>query len=223
MGSATVPRLTGEALGTAMLVFFAVSGLITGGGIFVGAIALLVTAAVVFWIFGGHFNPWITLANAIRGSVGWVAAGLIMIAQLLGGILGALLLWAVHGARGVGDNLGATRVTVAETQGYITPILAETLAVFLLCCVVFALADGHNLGIGMGLAYAAGTMAIFVVTMASMNLARSLGPEVVLLFAGETADWDSFGKLWVYAVSGVLGAALAGLLYPLWRPSADAK
>jgi glycerol uptake facilitator-like aquaporin len=102
---------------------------------------------------------------------------------------------------------------------FITAILAEALAVFLLCCVVLATGDGPYAGIGMGLAYAAGTLAIFAVTGASLNFARSLGPEVVMLFAGEKADWESFGRLGVYAAGGILGAALAGLLYPLWRPS----
>ena len=226
MGSVTAQRLTAEAIGTAMLVFFAVGSLITAGGqAFVGAIALLVTAAVVFWIFGGHFNPWITLATAIRGTLDWLGAAAIIVAQLLGGIVGALLLWAVLGSRGAASGLGVTRLApdIADTggRGLIGAILAETLAVFLLCCVVFALTGngtGGNVGIGMGLAYAAGTLAIFVITAASMNFARTLGTEVVLLVAGETPDWPGFGKIWVYAVSGLLGAALAGLLYPLWRP-----
>lgn len=225
MGSASVPRLIGEAIGTAMLVFFALGGLMTNGGqSFFGAVALLFTAAVAFWIFGGHFNPWITLATAIKGAVDWLGAAAIIVAQLAGGIAGALLMWAVFGANGVESGLGVSRlspeVTDAGGKGLVTAIIAEALAVFLLCCVVFALADSNNLGIGMGLAYAAGTMAIFAVTGASMNFARSLGPDVVMLFAGPSADWAAFGKLWVYLVSGALGAALAGLLYPLWRPAA---
>jgi len=216
-----MPRLTAEVIGTAMLVFFGVSSLVTSGGqAFIGAVAFLVTAAVAVWIFGGHFNPWITLAVAIRGSLDWLGSVIIIAAQLVGGIIGALFVWAVLGAKGVNDGLGVTRlspdVVNAGAKGYIMAILAETLAVFLLCCVF--LAAGANTGIGMGLAYAAGTLAIFAVTGASMNLARSLGPDVVMLFAAPSADWEGFGQLPVYAVSGVLGAVLAAVLYPLWRP-----
>jgi glycerol uptake facilitator-like aquaporin len=216
-----MPRLTAEVIGTAMLVFFGISSLITSGGqAFIGAVAFLVTAAVAAWIFGGHFNPWITLAVAIRGSLTWLACGAIIAAQLVGGIIGALFVWAVLGARGVNEGLGITRLSAevanAGAKGYITAILAETLAVFLLCCVF--LAAGANSGIGMGLAYAAGTLAIFAVTAASMNFARSLGPDVVMLFAGQTVDWAGVGQLLVYAISGVLGALLAAVLYPLWRP-----
>jgi glycerol uptake facilitator-like aquaporin len=221
MGSATMPRLAAEVIGTAMLVFFGVASLLNSGGdAFIGAVAFLVTAAVAVWVFGGHFNPWITLATALRGSVDWLGAVVIIAAQLVGGIIGALFVWAVLGERGVNEGLGVTRLSPdilnAGTKGYLMAILAETLAVFLLCCVFFA--AGANTGIGMGLAYAAGTLAIFVLTAASMNFARSLGPDVVMLFAGETADWEGFGRLWVYALSGGLGAALAALLYPMWRP-----
>jgi len=216
-----MPRLAAEVIGTAMLVFFGVSSLVTSGGqAFIGAIAFLVTAAVAVWVFGGHFNPWITLAVAIRGSLDWLGGLVIIVAQLVGGIIGALFVWAVLGAKGVNDGLGVTRlspdVTNAGGKGYIMAILAEALAVFLLCCVFFS--AGANSGIGMGLAYAAGTLAIFAVTAASMNFARSLGPDVVMLFAADSPDWEGFGRLWVYAVSGALGAALAALLYPLWRP-----
>jgi len=227
MGSATVPRLTAEVIGTAMLVFFGVASLVTSGGqAFIGAVAFLVTAAVAVWVFGGHFNPWITLAVAIKGALDWVGAAIIIVAQLVGGVIGALFVWAVTGSKGVNDGLGVTRLSpdiVNADTGFITAILAEALAVFLLCCVVLAAGGGTNSGIGMGLAYAAGTLAIFAVTGASLNFARSLGPDVVMLFAGEKADWENFGRLWVYAVSGILGAALAGLLYPLWRPSAEVR
>ncbi|HEX6684148.1 MAG TPA: aquaporin [Candidatus Limnocylindrales bacterium] len=224
MNPAMVPRLTAEVAGTAMLVFFGVGGLITSGQAFIGAIAFLAAAAVSVWIFGGHFNPWITLAVAIKGSVGWLRAGLIILAQLVGGIIGALLLWAVLGGEGAARGLGATHLPQEAIDGgnsaLIRVILAEAIAVFLLCCAVFAAGDGINGGISMGLAYAAGIMAISVVSAASLNFARSLGPETVLLFAADTPDWAGFGRLWVYAVSGILGAALAGLLYPVWRPAA---
>jgi glycerol uptake facilitator-like aquaporin len=225
MGSATMPRLTGEVIGTAMLVFFGVSGLVTSGGqAFFGAVSFLVTAAVVYWIFGGHFNPWITLATAIKGSLDWLGALAIIIAQLIGGIIGGLLLWAVLGSKGVANNLGVTRlspdVTSMGNKGYISAALAETLAVFVLCCVVFALAGNAMTGIGMGLAYAAGTMAIFVITAASLNFARTLGPYVVMLLADDKAQLPDVKQMLTYLLSGLLGAALAGLLYPVWRPEA---
>jgi glycerol uptake facilitator protein len=224
--STTTPRLTAELLGTAMLVFFGVGALVASNGQgFVGATALLAATIVISWIFGGHFNPWITLAAAIRGTVDWLGAMLIIVAQLAGGVLGALLMWAIYSGDGISHGLGVTRLTpeASSGAGLIAAIVAETLAVFLLACVVFAVGEGRKLGVAMGLSYAVGTLAIFTITAASMNFARTLGPEVVLIMAvGQDTDWESVSQIWVYAVSGVLGAALAGLLYPLWRPSDSA-
>src|SRR5829696_6923225 len=120
MGSATIPRLTGELIGTALLVFFGVGALLTSGGQgFVGAVALLATVTVAYWIFGGHFNPWITLATAIRGTLDWAAAAAIILAQILGGIVGAILMWAVFRDKGVASGLGVTRLAeeASTTQG----------------------------------------------------------------------------------------------------------
>lgn len=229
MHFANPPRLTGEMLGTAMLVFFGVSALLVSDGQnFVGAVGMLATTIVVAWIFQGHFNPWITLAAAIRGTIDWAGALLIMVAQIIGGFIGALLMWAIFSNEGVMRGLGVTRLApdAAEGRGLIAAILAETLAIFLLACAVFAVGDGDRhhkrLGVAMGLAYAIGALTIFRFTGASMNLARTLGPEAVMVIAGDDTDWQLESELWVYAVSGVLGAALAGLLYPLWRPPESA-
>ncbi len=203
-----------------MLVFFGVGSLIANDNEnVIGAFALLIGAVLLSWIFGGHFNPWITLATAIRGTLAWLSAIVIVVAQIGGGVLGAALIWLVHPGNGMDKGLGVTRLAAdADTgRGLISAILAETLAVFLLACAVFAVGEGRKLGVAMGLAYAVGTLAIFDLTGASMNLARTLGPEAVLSVAGGAADWS---MIWVYALSGVLGAASAGLLYPLWATTA---
>jgi glycerol uptake facilitator-like aquaporin len=221
MGTASFHRLTGELIGTALLVFFGVGALLTSGGQgFVGAVALLVTVTVAYWVFRGHFNPWITLATAIRGTLDWVTAFAIMLAQLIGGVIGAILMWAVFGDRGVASGMGVTRIS--EEAGVGKAIVAETVAVFLLVCVVLAVGETDRLGIAMGLAYAAGTLAIFVVTAASMNLARTLGPELVQLIAikldgTRVVNWSALTTMWVYLVSGALGATLAALVYPSAR------
>jgi glycerol uptake facilitator-like aquaporin len=223
MGSVSVQRLIAEVVGTAMFVLFAVGAAISNRGqVFVGAIALILVNAVAVWIFGGHFNPWLTLASAIKGALDWAGAVIIIAAQLIGATIGALLIWAVLGSPAVDAGLGTTRLPPgaleAGAKGYVVPIIAEALAVFLVCCVLFALAGSNSLGLGIGMALAAGVLLIAPVTGASINFARSFGPEVVMLFAAPSPDWASFGRLWVYLVAGVLGAALAALVYPYWRP-----
>ncbi len=218
MGSVTSPRVIGELLGTALLVCFSVSALFATRDTLATAIAVLCTTVLLSWIFAGsHFNPWVTIATAIRGTTGWASAGIIVAAQLAGGILGGLLVLGVF-SNGAMRGLGTTRLAAEASTGtgLIAALLAETLVIFVLACVVFAQEKSNLLGVGMGLAYAAGTLAISDVTGASMNFARTLGPEVALTFADGFTEWP---QIWVYAVAGVLGAALAGLLYPLWNAS----
>jgi glycerol uptake facilitator-like aquaporin len=215
-----VQRLTAEVVGTAVFVLFLVGAIIaTGGDAFVAAITVLFVNAVAAWIFGGHFNPWLTLATAIRGGLDWTGALAIIAAQLAGAIIGALLIWAVLGTKAVNAGMGVTHLP--PSANVLVAGLAEALAVFVACCALFALADNANLGgIGVGMALAAGVLLIAPVSGASINFARSFGPEVVNLFAAPAADWTGFAGLWVYLVSGIVGAALAALAYPLWRPGA---
>lgn len=221
MGSATLSRLTAEVLGTAVLVFFGVGALLVGGGpLLAGAVGLMIAAAAAAWIFGGHFNPWLTLAAAVRGSLDWAGAAVIMAAQLVGGFAGGLLMWLCYGDNGVQAGLGANRLaeSASSGMGLVAAIVAEALAVFVLACVMFAAGDGERSGISLGLAYAGGTLAIAAVTSASLNFARTFGPELALTLAGGASDWSD---IWVFAASGALGAVLAGLLYPRLKGSAS--
>ncbi|MBV1848759.1 aquaporin [Catellatospora tritici] len=219
MGSVTPSRLTAELLGTAVLVFFGVGALVTGGSLLAAAIGLMLAAAAAAWIFGGHFNPWLTLASAVRGSMDWLGAVAVIVAQLVGGVVGGLLMWLAYGDNGVQAGLGANRLAEAASsgKGLVAAIAAEALAVFVLACAMFALGDGERAGFGLGAVYAVGTLAIAAVTSASLNLARTIGPELTLTIAGGKSDWSD---LWVFAVSGAIGAVLAGLLYPRLRPAA---
>jgi glycerol uptake facilitator-like aquaporin len=102
-----VKRLVAEFLGTAFLLTGVVgSGImaakLAGGN---GALALLCNTlatgailAVLILTFGpvsgAHFNPAVSVAMALRGEVVWRIAGLYIVAQIVGGIVGVL---AAHG------------------------------------------------------------------------------------------------------------------------------
>lgn len=99
-------RLTGEALGTALLLAVVIGSGIMGERLSGGNVALallgntLATGAalvVLITIFGplsgAHFNPAVTLVFAWRREIGRRAAGAYILAQLAGGIVGV---WAAH-------------------------------------------------------------------------------------------------------------------------------
>src|SRR3954453_21663491 len=108
-----VKKLVAEALGTALLVFFAVGVAtaafgfeLTGasdsaGGVttaFAFGLALLVLAYALGPISGCHVNPAVTLAFLLARRIDIRDAAGYWVAQFAGGIVGALALWGVFSA-----------------------------------------------------------------------------------------------------------------------------
>ncbi|WP_018353074.1 MIP/aquaporin family protein [Longispora albida] len=207
--SIQIRRLLAEALGTFILVFFGATAAVgAASGAYGSAVGYALALALGLWLVGGvsggHLNPAITLALAVRGRFAWRDVPGYIVAQLVGGILSALLLWGVLGAKGAG--LGATSLNRGTSvwEG----LLAEGLAAALLAAVYYWGYVGGGLsgglaGLGTGLAYGTGILALSSFTGASANLARSLAPEVGLSLSGGAANW---GELWVYLVGPVIGA-----------------
>jgi glycerol uptake facilitator-like aquaporin len=99
-------RVLSEALGTAFLLAAVVgSGImaqqLAGGNV---ALALLCNTlatgamlAVLILMFastsGAHFNPAVSLAFALRGELAWTTAGVYVVAQVIGAIVGV---WVAH-------------------------------------------------------------------------------------------------------------------------------
>lgn len=222
MRSTMVVRLGAEALGTLIFLYIGIAAAFSAAGAALPTAAgFLAGVTVAAWIFGaasgGHFNPWISLAAALRGRMSWADAGLYVVAQLLGGIVAALLVWLSYGTAGAQDGLGATRLAPSAStgSGLVSGLVAEAIATFVLITIFFVLtegsrADSRSTAVGIGLAIGAGILAIGAITGASMNLARTLGPEVALAFAGEPTAWSDF---WVYLAGPAIGALGGAFAY----------
>lgn len=168
------------------------------------AIALLVSATAR--VSGGHINPAVTFAALITGKIGLNRAIAYGLAQLVGAVVGALLLAGVipAGARG---NLGAHGLGPGVTVG--GGLIAEIVLTFALVFVIFATAvdargPGHLAPIAIGLTVLVDHLFGVPVTGASMNPARSFGPAVV------AGAWDNH---WVFWIGPLVGGGLAGVLY----------
>jgi glycerol uptake facilitator-like aquaporin len=96
-------QLVAEATGTALLLATVVgSGImaerLAGGNVAIALLgntiptgAILVVLILVFGpVSGAHFNPAVTLAFGLRGELPWRAAGLFVVTQILGAIIGVL-------------------------------------------------------------------------------------------------------------------------------------
>jgi aquaporin Z len=221
-------RYGAEFLGTLLLIFFGVGSVIAArveGGVVVVALAfgfiLLVLTYLLAPISGCHVNPAVTLGALLTGRISMAGAVGYWIAQLVGSVIGALLLWILVEGGGVVDQSGAL-----GTNGYGANInlggtvLLEIVLTFLLVLVVLTvnsrLEQRAIAAVAIGIAIAACHLVGVSLDGTSVNPARSFGPA---LFEGGAA----LSQLWVFIVAPLIGGILAALTLPFvlgahWRP-----
>ncbi|MGI9139974.1 MAG: aquaporin [Gemmatimonadaceae bacterium] len=167
-------------------------------------IAIMVTALMRI---SGHFNPAVTLGFLAVRRIDPMMAGVYIVAQLLGAMIGAYMLKSVFpepifvAARGGGQFIS---LDITGTQAFI----AEMVVTFLFVLVVFGTAVDPKAprvgGLAIGFAITAGILAIGPITGGSMNPARSFGPAVASgVYEGQIIYWTA----------PILGGILAALLY----------
>jgi aquaporin Z len=219
----TSQKFTAETLGTFVLVFFGCGAAMRSGGDYVATgltfgLTVVVMAYAVGRISGGHFNPAVTLGAVLGGRLPWNQVGLYMAAQLLGGLIaGALLFGLNHGFEGFSAE-GNMAQNFFGDQGtgfaWWAALLLEIVLTAVFLWVILAVTDERNevnvaMGpLAIGLALAMIHFASMSATGTSVNPARSIGVGV---FAGA----DAIVQLWLFVVAPLLGAAIAGLTYPV--------
>jgi aquaporin Z len=206
-------RLFSELLGTFFLVL-AAAGAGMMGHAFPGVIsrtaavvapALTVMAIILFMgkVSGAHLNPAVSIAFALRRDFPWQRVPGYIVAQLIGAILAALFLRSVvHVSAIYGSNYPA--------HGYsdMAAFWMELILTLGLVSVILGTASGaQNIGLfgafGVGGYIALAGLWASPISGASMNPARTLGPDLV----GTT-----FTGYWVYIAGPVAGAVSAVLI-----------
>lgn len=214
-----------ELIGTFLLVFFITSAVVlftaTGNQAQFGSDYAVIGLAQGFALFGvivmfgvvsgGHFNPAVTVAAAAIRRIDPIDAVVYILAQLSGGVLGALatkfLLLdegrATHyGAPQVSDLLGsAGQGAFMEGLGTFALVLVILSAVY----SVKSVKEWAPLAIGTTLAFG-----VFVggpLTGASYNPARWFGPTLV------HGDFGGFAGVWPYLVGPLVGSLLAAAVF----------
>ena len=169
-----------------------------------------VMAMIYAWgpLSGLHINPAVTFAFACRRVFprAWVVP--YWVAQFAGAVAAALFLQAVFGHVGAGGNY-----PISAPGGDWRSLVMEAVLTFILVSVILNTATGsrsigHNAAIAVG-----GTVALLglfasPISGASMNPARSLGPDIV------GADFTAW---WVYVAGPVAGAFIAVLVITILR------
>lgn len=216
-------KITAEALGTFILVFFGCgSAVLMGAQIGMHGIALAFGFAIVAAAYGlgaisgAHLNPAVTLGVVLARRMTLAEAGPYVLGQMAGAVAGAFVVYLIASgkagyslaANGLGQN-GFGPGYLGE-YGLGAALVFEFVATFLFVTVILG-ATGPGSAAGMaGLAIGLTLTAIHLVginvTGVSVNPARSFGPAV---FVGGKALAD----LWVFIVAPLAGGALAGVLH----------
>ncbi len=228
--------LFGEFIGTALLVLLG-NGVVANvllkntkghnSGLIViafgWAMAVFVGVFSVAAISGAHLNPAVSVALAVAGKFAWSKVPGYVLAQMLGGMAGAFLVWLMYRQHYEStDDAGlklATFCTGPAIRSLPGNLLSEVLATFVLVFAILSMvAPKLSLGAMDALPVALLVLGIGVslggTTGYAMSPARDLAPRIMhalLPIPGKgSSDW---GYSWVPVVGSLLGGTLAALIY----------
>lgn len=204
-----------ELIGTFFLVLTVGMAVLAPGAGILAPLAIGSALAVMVYagghISGGHYNPAVSLAVFLRKKLNAKDLGIYWIAQLAGGILGALTTLYLKGE-------GAPEPLVLDP---VKALLAEFLFTFALCFVVLnvataqATAGNSYFGWAIGFTVLTGAYAVGALSGGAFNPAVALGLAVLNI-----AHWSI---LWIYIVAALLGGAAAAWVFQAAHPSEKAK
>jgi len=196
------------------------------------ALAVFVGVVIATPYSGAHLNPAVTIGLAIAGKFAWSKVITFIIAQLIGSVIGAGLVWIVYR-----DHFNATPDPNAQLAVFCTApaihnrlfnLLSEIVGTFVLVFVIFYFTNAEisdqKTPIGLGslgaipvafLVWAIG-LSLGGTTGYAINPARDFGPRIahsLLPIRGKGSSNWTYG--WVPIIGPFIGAAIAALLY-MW-------
>lgn len=221
-------KMIAEAIGTFVLVFVACgTAIISSGNLVATALAFgLVIVAMAYSIgriSGCHINPAVSLGCALSGRMSWKEFGLYCLAQVIGGFLGGIFLFAILKCAGVVETYLETAGSNFSLSGSLDPqgIFGSIgLEIILTCIFVYTILNvtsNKNKGVGslagiiIGLTLTLVHLVGIKFTGTSVNPARSLATALSnLIFTGNT---KAISQVWMFIVGPMLGAFFAALIY----------
>lgn len=230
--STDLRRYIAELVGTFVLVFGGVGTAVLAGSE-VGALgvaiafglALLAMVYVIGPVSGCHINPAVTLGLLLTRKISSRHAGGYIVAQVIGAIAAAALIWAI--ARDVPGGydlqtagLGANGYDDHSPGGYglLAAMLAEVALTAILVLTVLGATNRAApvgfAGLAIGLVLTLIHLVSIPITNTSVNPARSLGPAIFV------RDW-ALSQLWVFILAPLAGAVVAVAIYGLTHPEED--
>lgn len=209
------------------LLYVPLSGIGTLGVALAAGLTLAGMHAALAHVSGAHLNPAVSVASALTGRTAPLDATLYVVAQVLGGVVAALvalvtvpsglpaLLQAADAqaflattANGYGDGSPLSVLSSGQvTFGLVPALLVEVLGTAVVTAVVLGTRPRGRSGLAVGLTYAAMLLVTIPVTNGGLNPARATAVALTTLGNGTTA----LGQLWLFWIAPLIGAAAAGL------------
>lgn len=191
-------------------------------------LTVLTGAYALGHISGGHFNPAVSIGLFMGGRFNSKELPGYIIAQVLGGAVGAAVLYLIvssaTGFSGIETSLGAFATNFYDANvygvnfGMVGALVTEVVMTFMFLIVILGATHKNASpgfgGMAIGLALTLIHLISIPVTNTSVNPARS---TAVAIFAGA----DAIGQLWLFWVAPIVGAILAGLVYRFIAPNQD--
>lgn len=172
---------------------------------------------------GGHINPAVTIGLAVAGKFPWAGVAGYVVAQMLGGLLGAICVYIFYKDHFDATDDKATKLGVFCTAPAIknTPInfFGEFLATFMLMLAILVIACFGGGADGMGLlpitwVITALGMSLGATTGYAMNAARDLSPRIAhAILPIKDKGSNDWGYSWIPVVAPIAGAICAALFY----------
>jgi len=222
-------KLVAEFIGTFTLVLFGCGAAVIAGmgsgatsidvlGIsFAFGLAIVAMAYGIGPVSGCHVNPAVSFGVLLAGrmSVGDFIG--YAIAQVLGALAGAAVLYLILSGKASGwtGGLGQNGWGAGYLGEYnmVSAFVFEAVATFLfLVCTLGVTQKGapsHLAGIAIGMTLVVIHIVGINVTGVSVNPARSIGPAII----GMDSNGAAVSQLWLFIVAPLIGAGIAGVMF----------
>jgi glycerol uptake facilitator protein len=186
--------------------------------------AVAIAVYVAGWASGAHINPAVTLGMAAVGQTPWTEVPLYLAGQMLGGLLGAVLVWLAYLPHWSETDDPDAKLGIFCTQPAIRNLpgnlIAEAIGTAVLLIGVLGIANAYNeISGGLG-PYLVGIL-VFSIGLSlggptgyAINPARDLAPRLahaLLPIPGRRdSDWS---YAWIPVVGPIVGGLIGALLY----------
>ena len=228
------PKLLAEFLGTAMLILLGdgvvanvtlnKSGMKGAGPIQITlawGLAVLMPVICYGAISGAHFNPAVSIGLAIAGKFDWALVVPYIIAQVLGGCLGGIVVYFFFKCQFDATDDPGTKLGVFSTAPSVRStannFFCEVVGTFVLVFVILMNRDSGAATSGVASLFTFGLivsigMSLGGTTGYAINPARDAGPRIAHMIVLPKDD-HNWGYGWIPVVAPIVGGIVAALLY----------